>query len=461
MPNLNPAIFKAYDIRAIYPQELDEEKIVPIIRAIYKFFLGKLKKDSFTLVLSTDMRISSPSLHSVAKKTLVNLGANIIDIGIVSTPTFYFAVSHYGYDAGIQITASHNPKEYNGLKFVLNSPKGLIKIGRPTGMDEIKKMSIDGVEILSVKKGAIQERKGVVNDEVEYAIKITNNPKIKKFKIVADPGNAMGAQYINALFKKIPGDLIKMNFELDGTFPMHQPDPLQFSTLIDLQKRVVKEHADFGLAPDGDGDRLFFIDEKGQIVQGTMITAIVAKELLREHPGETILYDIRNILTVKKTVEENNGKSIITKVGHAYITEALNKSGAIFAGEGSGHYFFRDTGNAESQIPIILIILKVLSEEKKTLSQIVEEIRRSYEAHETNFKAVNPEDIIAQMKKKYHSGKLSELDGISITFPDWRFNVRTSNTEPLLRLNVESYKKEIMEKKRDELIALIKSIAKN
>ena len=459
MPNLNPAIFKAYDIRAVYPQELDEEKIVPIIRAIYKFFLDRIKKDSFTLVLSTDMRTSSPSLFKVAKDTLVHLGVNIIDIGVVSTPTFYFAVSHFGYDAGVQITASHNPKEYNGLKFVMNSPKGLVKIGKPTGMEDIKKMAIEGVSITSSNNGTVTKKDNVVNDEVDYAIEMMGNPKIKKFKIVADPGNAMGGTYIDALFKKIPGELIKMNFELDGTFPVHQPDPLQFSTLIDLQKRILEEHADLGLAPDGDGDRLFFIDEKAQIVPGSMITALVARDLLKKHKGETVLFDIRNILTVKKIVEENNGKPLVTRVGHAYITEALNKSGGIFAGEGSGHYFFRDTGNAESQVPVILTVLKVLTQENKTLSQIVEELRRSYEAQETNFRITNALAVIEKVKDKYKNGQLDTLDGVSITFPDWRFNIRTSNTEPLLRLNVEAYKKEIMEQKRDELINLINSIA--
>ena len=457
MSRLSPLIFKAYDIRAIYPQELNETKIVPIIKAIYKFFLGKLRKDKFQIVVSADMRISSPILFKTAKDTLLQLGADIIDIGVVSTPTFYFAVWHYGYDAGIQITASHNPKEYNGLKFVINSPKGLIKIGKSTGMEDIKKMSMQDVEIDCRRKGKVTKKEGVLKDEVDYAIKMVGNPKIRKFKIVADPGNAMGGTYIDALFKRTPGTLIKMNFELDGNFPAHQPDPLQFSTLKDLQKRVIEEHADLGLAPDGDGDRLFFIDEKGQIIQASLITAIVAWELLKRHRDETILFDIRNILTVKRIVEENGGRPVITKVGHAYITEELTKTGGVFAGEGSGHYFFRDTGNAESPIPVILTVLKVLSESKKTLSEIVDKIRRSYESREINFEITNAQRLLDLIKDKYKNGNLSELDGVSVTFPDWRFNIRASNTEPLLRLNVEAYKKPTMERKKEELISLIKS----
>ena len=263
--NINPNIFKGYDIRAIYPTDINEENIVPIVRAIYTFLIKDYKKsEPFTLVVGTDMRTSSPSLTKVAIKTLLDLGARIIDVGIVSTPTFYFAVSHYGYDAGIQITASHNPKEWNGIKIVKKGDKGLIKIGKPTGIEEIKEMAIKEKSIRSSNVGSVVKKENILEDEVDNAIKIVGNPNIKKFKIVADAANAMGSQYISALFKKIEADLVKMNFELDGTFPAHQPDPLQKETLVDLQKKVISEKADLGLAPDGDGDRLFFIDEKGK-----------------------------------------------------------------------------------------------------------------------------------------------------------------------------------------------------
>lgn len=457
---IEPHIFKGYDIRAIYPTDINEENIVPIVRAIYTFFhKGKDASEALTLVVGTDMRTSSPSLTKIAIDTLVELGAHVIDVGMVSTPTFYFAVNHYGYEAGIQITASHNPKEWNGIKIVKNSPEGLLKIGKATGIDEIRDLAITGVSVAPIAGGSVEKKEHVVEEEVQNALHIVGNPEIKPFKIVGDAANAMGGVYIDALMKHIPGELVRMNFTLDGTFPAHQPDPLQAETLVDLQKRVVEEKADLGLAPDGDGDRLFFIDEKGNIVPPTIITSIVAKDLLAKKPGSTILVDIRYILTPQKIVAENGGKVEITRVGHAYITESMNKYGGIFAGESSAHYFFHDTGNAESQIPIILTVLKVLSEKNKPFSEVIEEYRRSYESGEFNFKVTNAKQILEVIKTKYHDGVLNEMDGVAINFPSWRMSIRTSNTEPLLRLNVEALTKVEMVVKRDELQSLIKENA--
>ncbi len=461
MNTIDPKIFKAYDIRGIYPEQLNENNIVDIISAIYKFFQTKIGKDQLTIVLAYDMRLSGPQLFAAAKNTLVNAGANVIDAGMLSTPSFYFAASHYGYDCGIQITASHNPKEYNGLKFVINTPEGLIKIGGSTGMPEIKQMAIDGVDLPADKKGTITPKTGILEDEVENALKIFENPKINKFKIVADPANAMGAQYIQALFEKVPAELIKMNFELDGSFPAHQPDPLDFDNLKDLQARVLAEKADLGLAPDGDGDRLYFVDEKGQIIPATIITALVARELLKENPGATILVDIRYILATKKIVEEFGGKTVVTRVGHAFITEGLSKEKGIFAGESSGHFYYKANGNAESQLNTLLCVLKVLTEEGKTLSQVAAELKRSSESGEFNFRVTNAPEILDALKEKYKDGELVTLDGVSVNYPTWRFNVRTSNTEPLLRLNIESFDQKEMEEKRDELKSFIENLAKN
>jgi phosphomannomutase len=309
-------IFKSYDIRGIYPSEINEENSVPIAKAIYAFFLKKFPdKKSLKVVLGRDMRLSSPAIFESIKNTLVELGAEVIVPGIVSTPTFYFTVFHNGYDAGIQITASHNPKDYNGIKFVVNSPNGLLKIGKSTGMEDVKTMAIEGVEVSQVEEGKVIELPDATAEEVDSALKAVGNPEIKGYKIVADAANSVGSLYLDALFKKIPGELTRMNFELDGTFPVHQADPLQPENLVDLQAKVKETGADFGLAPDGDGDRLFFIDERGEIVQPTLITSLVARELLKEQPGSTILFDIRYILTPKRITEENGGKTGITKVG--------------------------------------------------------------------------------------------------------------------------------------------------
>lgn len=447
-------IFKAYDIRGVYPTELNEENIVPIVRAIYAFLHPR------TIVVGTDMRISSPSLTKVAIETLVTLGANVIDIGVISTPTFYFSVFHYKYDAGIQITASHNPKQWNGMKIVMQGPNGLIKIGKSTGLETIKKIAIENVtKEFPNGNGTVIKKDNVISDEVTKTFEMVGNPTIKPFTIVADAANAMGGQYVQALCEKLSMiKLIQMNFKLDGTFPVHQPDPLQKETLVDLQKRVVAEKADLGLAPDGDGDRLFFIDEKGNIVPPTIITSIVTKALLSKHKGEKILVDIRYLLTPKKIVEENNGEMLVTKVGHAYITESMNKTNAIFAGESSAHYFFRDSGNAEAQMPIILFVLQALTEANKPFSEIIEDYRRSFESGEINVTTGNSITILEAAKNKYKDGEISTMDGVAIDYPTWRFSMRISNTEPLLRLNVESYQKETMEEKRDELVALIKSL---
>lgn len=458
---IDPKIFKAYDIRGIYPTQLNEESIAAIVKAIYVFFTQKISNDKqLNVLLSYDMRLSGPKLYPIAKKTLMDLGAHVIDAGMLSTPSFYFAVAKYGYDCGIQITASHNPPEYNGAKFVINTPKGLLKIGKGTGMDEIREMSVNGVDYAPKFSGSLDEKHGILEDEVENALSIFNHPTIKKFKIVADPANAMGGTYIEALFQKVPADLIKMNFELDGSFPAHQPDPLNFDNLKDLQKRVLEEKADFGIAPDGDGDRLYFIDEKGQVIPATIITGLVAREVLKEHPGEKILFDIRYILGSKKIVEENGGTYEITKVGHAFITKAMEDTGAIFAGESSGHFYFQATGNAESQVAILVAVLKVLTRENKPLSEVVKELQRSYESGEFNFKVSNAPEILEALKEKYKDGELSTLDGIAITYPNWRFSVRTSNTEPLLRLNLESYDEKTTQEKLAEVTKDITSVAK-
>ncbi len=462
-------IFKSYDIRALYPEEINEESIVPIVRSIYAFFLKKSGKTNPTVVLGRDMRTSSPSLHDVVIDTLIKMGANVVDVGLVSTPTFYFSVNHYKYDCGFQISASHNPKQWNGLKIVVNSEKGLIKIGKSTGMDEIKERALESKkadEIIEetraerAEKGKVEEIHGVGEEEVMSALDKCNHPHIKPFKIVADAANAMGGTYLDALFKQIPGELVRMNFELDGTFPSHQPDPLQHETLRDLQAKVKEAGADLGLAPDGDGDRIFFIDEQGEIVQPSRITAIVAREWLKENKGGKILFDVRYVMTPTRVTEENGGEAILTKVGHAYISEKMAEVGGLFAGESSAHFFFGVTGNAEGPLLVVLTVLKVMTMEGKKLSELVEEVKRSEESGEINFKVKNAKEIMEKLKEEYKDGELNEIDGVAISYPEWRFSLRTSNTEPLLRLNVEE-EIEHYQKRHEKLVERINEIAEH
>lgn len=464
---IDTSIFKSYDIRGIYPDQLDENVFGHIVRSMFKVLyekVGKTDGEPISIVISHDMRLSAPKLFPMLRETLLLCGAHVVDIGLASTPTLYFATNHYGHDAGIQLSASHNPPQYNGAKMVYRTKTGLEKIGKGQGMEEIMKATVeftqtaDFIKSLHLKKGTLTTKEEVLKEEVEHAIKMLGISEIRPLKIVADAANAMGSLYIEELLKHIPCDLIKMNFELDGSFPAHQPDPLVAANLKSLQERVIAENADLGLAPDGDGDRLFFITEKGDVVPASIVTAIVSKELLGKNKGATILYDIRYTMTAKRIIEENGGKSGITRVGHFFITKQMNETGAIFAGESSGHFYYKDNGNTESQLPTILSVLKALSVQNKKLSQLMKEFTRSFESGEVNFECQNSQEIIEQLKSKYIDGKLLTIDGVSVDYPTWRFGVRTSNTEPLMRLNLEAITESEMLEKKEELKSFIISL---
>src|SRR3990167_4642411 len=373
---MDPAIFKSYDIRGIYPSELDEEDVYKITKSFFTFVVGKLGKTvPPEIVLSYDGRLSSPSLADRARKALIESGAEVIDIGLSSTPTFYFAVYHYGYDAGIQISASHNPKEYNGLKPVIKIGSDLTKIGEGTGLEEIKKTAQAERFVTLEELGKLIKKTGAASDQVENALQITGNPKVVPLKVVADAANGTGAIYLEELFKKLPGELVKLNFKIDGSFPSHKPDPSQTQMLSQLQEKVVSEKADLGIAPDGDSDRLFFVDEKG---------------------------------------------------------------GAV-------------------PVSVILIVLSVISREKKPLSEILKPLSVSFQAEQINIKITDPQKVIESLRSKYENGQINFIDGLSVDFPNWRFNIRLSNTEPVVRLNVEALNKKLMEEKKEEIVKIINS----
>lgn len=449
---MNPSIFKAYDIRGLYPKDLNENNIVIVIKAIYQFFTEKLGKTDLTIVLGRDMRLSSPLLREIAKKTLLDLGVTVVDIGLSSTPTVYFAVHHFQYDAGIQISASHNPKEWNGIKFFYLQGNKLIKVSKNTGMDEIKNLSLKNEFNFSKKTGKVIEKQ-VLKNEVDYAYQLIN-PKIKKFKVVVDTANAMGSLYIEEIFKRTDCDLVKMNFNLDGTFPAHEANPIKFETLKPLQKKVNQEKADFGIATDGDGDRIFFIDENGQIVPATLISSLVAREILNKNKNEKILVDIRYTRNTVNVVKKLGGTPVINVVGHALITEHLNKVDGAFSGESSGHFFFRETGGAESAIRVIYYVLDAVSKYNKPLSEIIAELLSSYESSEFNFtlpKGTNNKTVLEKISLDYKNGEINWMDGLSVDYPDWRFNIRASNTEPLIRLNLEADTEILMKQKLEEV----------
>ncbi|HRN70768.1 MAG TPA: phosphomannomutase/phosphoglucomutase [Candidatus Woesebacteria bacterium] len=459
MTTIDPSIFKAYDIRATYPDKLNEDVIEDVIRAIYTYFTQLKKKEHMTIVLGHDMRTHSLSLFQRAKNTLIQSGAHVIDVGLVPTPTVYFTTLQYQYDAGIMISASHNPKEYNGVKMALRDGTKMVKIGKTTGMLEIKEIAMNKKFPEYTNDGTVEEKKDVLKEEIAQAYKAIHPGDVSNLKIVADPANAMGILPLKELFdgtqyERVKTTFIPINFELDGTFPAHQADPLQHKTLRQLQDTVIEEKADLGICTDGDADRVMFINEKGQIIPATYITALVASEILKDFPGERILVDIRYTRNVEHVVKQLGGEVGYTKVGHALITEQINKENAVFAGESSGHYYFRETGGCESTMRIILYVLRVLGREKRPISEILQEMEVSYESGEYNFElpeGVTAQTITEQITSAYRDGTLSTLDGIAIDYPDWRLSIRTSNTEPLLRLNIEGKTKELVMAKVAEL----------
>lgn len=451
---MNHSIFKAYDIRGVYPDKLNEENTKIITQAIYQFFTEELKKKELTIVVGRDMRTSSPSLSKIVKETLLDIGATVVDIDLVSTPTVYFTVyNNRQYDAGIQISASHNPKEYNGLKFFYKQGNKIIKVSKDTGMNKVKDLSIKNQFFFEKKSGKLITKTDAVKEEVDYVLK-TLNPQIKNYKIVADPANSMGAPFIEELFKRTNCQLIKINFDLDGNFPSHEANPQKFETLKQLQKKVIEEKADFGIATDGDGDRIFFVDEKGQVIPATLISSLIAREILKKNKNEKILVDIRYTRNTSKLVKNFGGEVIFNVVGHSLITKKLNEVGGAFSGESSGHFFFREIGGAENAIIVICYILDVLSKTGKKLSALTQELLSSYESGEYNFhlpKNITSKQVLEKISKDYKDGEINWMDGLSIDYPHWRFNIRSSNTEPLLRLNLEADNEDLMKEKLEEI----------
>jgi len=455
---INESIFKAYDIRGIYPEDINEE----IIYLIGKAFVKLLKeenpgKNKLTIVVGRDMRLSSPELTKSLMKGMIEMGADVVDLGLASTPTFYYSVGKLGLDGGIQVSASHNPKEWNGLKVVR---KNAYPVGLANGLDKVRDYCIENDFEKSDNQGIITKNKDILSDLVKYSMDFYDFSNIKPFKVVADVANAMSSPDFVELFKELPCELIKMNFELDGTFPAHQADPMQEQNVVDIKKKVLEEKADIGIATDGDGDRYFFIDNKGEMVEPAIIRGMLAEYVLRYNPGANIGYDIRPGMITKDMIVESGGKPFITKVGHSLIKIDFIKHDAPFSGESSGHFFFKtEYGTYEMPLITTLIILKEMSEKGKPISEIIKPLQRYFHSGEINNRVSDPKKIFRILEEKYSPGakNISKLDGILIEHEDYWFNVRGSNTEPLIRLNLEARKKDVMEQKTKEILEIIKS----
>ncbi len=453
--NTKPEIFKAYDVRGVYKKDLDEKTAYDLGLAFSKMRRKELnEKSRIKIVVGADMRLSSPALKKELMKGLSDGGSDVIDIGLSSTPTFYFAVAHYNYDGGILVSASHNPKEYNGFKIVREKA---LPVSKDSGIFDLRDSVMSGNLAPDKEKGEIEVKKDVLRDHIEHDLKFVDLSKIKSFKIVIDPANSMGAQYFDELFGRLPHNLVKINWQLDGTFPSHEADPLKFENMADLQKKVKEEKADIGIATDGDGDRIFFVDELGEIVDPGILRAILSKIFLRENPGAKIAYDIRPGRITFDIIKENGGIPIITPVGHSLIKAQVVKEGAVFAGESSGHFFLNmKEGCYEVPMIVTLKLLQEISESGKTFSEYVRPHKRYCHSGEINSIVDDVQEKIEEIKNKYQNGQQNDLDGITVEYENWWFNVRGSNTEPKLRLNLEARTEELMEEKRDEVLKVIR-----
>lgn len=436
-----PSIFKAYDIRGVYGEELDEGIAYLVGRAVVTF----LKVD--TVLVGRDMRTSSVSLRDALIRGIQDQGADVIDIGLCSTSMFYWAAQDY--PAGIMVTASHNPAKYNGFKIC---KLGSVPIGEISGMKDIAEIVLNIDFPKSLRQGSYKEI-NVLDEFIAFNTSFIKTTR--KFKIVVDAGNGMGGLVYGALMKHLPSNitLIPMFFELDGTFPNHVPNPMEPENCELLMKRVISEKADLGVAIDGDEDRVFFIDEKGGYLRADHTTALVAQQVLMDSPGATILYDLRQSRIVPEVIEAAGGKAIMEHAGSAFVKLAMRPKNAAFGGENSGHFFNPEQHDTENTIIVFFKLLNFLSARNLTLSQAVEPLNKYHKIKETNFTVANANEIIKRLDAEYCSGANSVLriDGVRIDFEDWWFNVRSSNTEPVLRLNLEAIAPEMMHEKFEEL----------
>ena len=434
-------IFKAYDIRGIYPDQLNESIAEGIGRA-YVEFTGVRK-----VVVGRDMRPHSRPLFDALARGMTEQGADVIDIGLCSTPMSYFANAFLKAEGSIMITASHNPGEWNGFKLCLANA---VPISGATGIEDIERI----FAAKSWKESAVKGRISTFDIAPEYGQFLRRHSKLtRKPKIVVDYANAMGSYEIAGIEDLF--EIIPLYKELDGTFPNHEANPLHLDTLNAIRAKVRETGAEFGAAFDGDADRCGFIDDRGEIIPMDLFTALLAQDILSAGPA-TILYDLRSSWAVKECIEANGGKAIMSRVGHAFIKAQMRQYDAVFAGELSGHYYFKENSTAESQGLALITLANLVCKSGKKVSELVAPLRKYFASGEINSKVADVPAILAKIKAQYTGGHMFELDGISVEYANWWFNVRASNTEPLLRLIVEAKDQATMEARRDELLKLIR-----
>ena len=445
---INTKIFGAYDVRGIYPETLDEDAAYRIGRAFVQY-LGVQ-----AVAVGRDMRVSSPALAGAVIRGITDQGADAFDLGMTTTDELYFAVGKFGYPAGVMVTASHNPKQYNGLKMCREEA---IAISSETGGNAIRDLALAGNLPEPARKGQVIQR-DVTDDYVRHVLSFIDVAKVRPLKIAVDAGNGMAGMIVPKVFAQLPCELIPLYFELDGTFPNHPASPIEPENTATLRALVPQQHCDMGVAFDGDADRMFLVDEQGTLLGGDMVTALVAQSLLRKHPGATILYNLISSRSVPELIERDGGRAVRTRVGHSFIKAQMRQENAIFGGEHSGHFYFRDNWYADSGLIAFLVVLELISESGKTVSELVRAVDHRYRSGEINTEVADQEGRMRAIEAHYvaEGGQVDFLDGITVSFPTWWFNVRPSNTEPLLRLNLEADTADEMAKRRDEVLQLIR-----
>jgi phosphomannomutase len=437
-------IFKAYDIRGLYPKDFDED----VAGRIGWAFVRHLGADR--IVAGRDMRASSPALFAAFAEGATAGGAVVVDVGEVSTDALYFASGTLDLP-GAMFTASHNPPAYNGLKLCRNEAA---PIGADSGLSEIRDLALAG-EVAAIE--AKVEPHDVLSDYANHCRSMIDTDTLRPLRVAVDAGNGMAGKTVPIVFEPLPFELVPLYFELDGTFPNHLANPIEPENLVDLQATVRGERCDVGIAFDGDADRVFLVDESGALVSGSLTTALVAERLLKKFPGSTVLYNLICSKSVPEVVSENGGKPIRTRVGHSFIKQVMAETGAIFGGEHSGHYYFRDHYRADSGMIAALLVLEGMSEVGRPLSETLAPFDRYSGSGEINSEVADQQEVIERLADHYGDAQQDLTDGLTVEYEDWWFNCRPSNTEPLLRLNLEADTKALMEAKRDEVLTIIRT----
>jgi phosphomannomutase len=400
------------------------------------------------------MRVSSPAMQEALMRGAAAAGADVLDLGLVGTEMLYFAVGSLGLEGGVMVTASHNPKQYTGMKIVR---RGALPVGGESGLLEIRDRALAWPGTAAKREGTIGPH-DVWPEYVDRVLSFVDESQIRPLKVVIDAANGMAGAMLPPVLERLPVDAVRCYFEPDGTFPNHEPNPLLPENREFIVRKTLEEGADLGVAFDGDADRCFFVDDRGDFVPGDFATALFAESVLEKEPGAKVIYDVRASRAVPDTIGRLGGTAVVERVGHAFIKARMRKEEAAFAGEVSGHYYFRDFSQADTGVVPFLLMLELISRKGRTLSEILAPLRERYFlTGELNTPVADVPLKLQELKERYSEGRVSHLDGLSVEFDDWHFNVRPSNTEPLLRLNLEAMSQERMEQKRDEVLALIRS----